>query len=302
MADLAARSRRSPPAWWREWLPWYDQAGRFSAFKLAVFLLLFAPMTMVAVRYFNGVLGARPINEAVLEIGTWTLRILLISLAIRPARAILHWPRLMQVRRLVGVTAFVYVAAHLSLYAADESFDLAKVASEIALRIYLTIGFVALLILAAMTGTSTDAMVRRLGGRRWRRLHQLVYAAALLGVIHFFMQTKANVDEPWVMAGLYGWLIAYRAADWFARRRGGMPEWLPVALGVGAGVATALGESIYYWIKLGVAPTRVLAANLDFAAGLRPAWIVGAICLGFVLAGAAWKRLPRLGRPAPKYS
>ncbi len=283
-------------------MPWYDNAGRFSAFKLAVLILLFVPMTMIAIRYLDGALGARPINEAVHQIGNWTLRLLLISLAIRPARTILHWPRLMQVRRLVGVVAFVYVAAHLTLYAADEAFNLAKVATEIVLRIYLTIGFVALLILAAMTLTSTDGMARRLGGRRWRRLHQLVYAATLLAVIHFFMQTKANVDEPWVMAGLFAWLMAYRVASWYEKRHGGVPDWLPAVLGVGAGVATALGESVYYWIKLGVAPDRVLAANLVFTAGPRPGWIVAAICLGFVLAGFARKRLPLINKRAPEFS
>jgi hypothetical protein len=110
---------------------------------------------------------------------------------------------------------------------ADEAFDLQKVASEIVLRIYLTIGFVALLVLTAMAVTSTDGMARRLGGRRWRLLHQLVYGAALLSVIHFFMQTKVTVDEPWIMAGLFAWLMAWRAAVW--RARSGLPDWLPAA-------------------------------------------------------------------------
>ena len=283
-------------------MPWYDSAGRFSLFKLAVLILLLVPAAMVAARYVDGALGPRPINAAVHQIGNWTLRLLLISLAIRPARAILQWPRLMQLRRLVGVTAFVYAIAHLTLYAADEAFNLQKVATEIVLRIYLTIGFAALLVLAAMAITSTDGMVQRLGGKRWRRLHQLVYAAALLAVIHFFMQTKANVDEPLIMAGLFAWLMTYRAMTWYGKRRGGLPDWLPAALSVGAGVATAVGESLYYWIKLGVAPAKVLAVNLDFTVGPRPAWIVAAICLAFVLAGAARKRLPRIGKSAPEYS
>jgi sulfoxide reductase heme-binding subunit YedZ len=302
MADAPGGSRRSPVPWWREWMPWYDNAGRFSAFKLAVLILLFVPATMIAARCLDGALGPRPINAALHQIGNWTLRLLLISLAVRPARSILHWPRLIQLRRLIGIVAFGYAAVHLVVYAADEAFNLQKVAVEIVLRIYLTIGVAALLILAAMALTSTDGMVRRLGGRRWRRLHQLVYGAALLAVIHFFMQTKVNVDEPWVMAGLFAWLMGYRAATWYDKRRGGMPDWLPVALSAGAGIATAVGESVYYWIKLGVAPGKVLAANLVFTVGPRPAWIVAAICLGLVLAGLARQRLPRVGKPAPEYS
>jgi len=286
---------------WQRSMPWTDAAGRFSGLKLAVLILLCVPAAMVAWRYAGGTLGARPINAAVHEIGNWTLRLILISLAVRPGRAILQWPRVMQLRRMIGVAAFAYAVVHLTLYAADEAFDLQKVAVEIVLRIYLTIGFAGLLILTALAITSTDGMTRRLGGRRWRQLHQLVYAAALLAVIHFFMQTKAAVDEPWVMAGLFGWLMAYRVAAWRAGR-GGVPDWLLVALAIGAGVATAMGEAVYYWMKHGADPVRVLMANLDFGVGARPAWIVAAICLAFVLVGLARRHVPRIARPAANLS
>jgi sulfoxide reductase heme-binding subunit YedZ len=291
MFDATTSALRRPASGWLRAMPWCDGAGRFSAFKLIALILLCVPAAMIAVRYADGALGPRAINAALHEIGNWTLRLMLLSLAVRPARTLLQWPRLMQLRRMVGVTAFVYAAAHLLLYMADEAFDLQKVASEIVLRIYLTIGFVALLVLTAMAVTSTDGMARRLGGRRWRLLHQLVYGAALLSVIHFFMQTKVTVDEPWIMAGLFAWLMAWRAAVW--RARSGLPDWLPAAFAVGAGIATALGESVYYWIKLGVSPGMVLAANLDSAAGSRPAWVVAAICLGFAMAGIVRNRLPQ---------
>ncbi len=277
-------------------MPWHDPAGRFSPFKLVVFLLLFVPAAVIAVRYLDGGLGPRPFNEAVHQFGNWTLKLVLISLAVTPGRSLLQWPRLMQVRRMVGVAAFAYAAVHLALYAADEAFDLGKVAAEIVLRIYLTIGFAALLILAAMAATSTDAMVRRLGGRRWRRLHRLVYVAALLGVVHFFMQVKANVDEPWAMAGLFAWLMGYRALLWLGLNGGRLGAWAPTLLAVLAAGGTALGEALYYWLKLGAPPTRVLAANLSLDAGLRPACIVLSICLA-VAAFAALRRLSTgLGR------
>lgn len=294
--------RHRTPRDWQRSMPWTDAAGRFSALKLAVLVLLCVPAAWVAWRYAGGMLGARPINAAVHEIGNWTLRLILISLAVRPARALLHWPRVMQLRRMIGVAAFAYAVAHLALYAADEAFDLQKVAVEIVLRIYLTIGFAALLILTALAITSTDGMARRLGGRRWRRLHQLVYGAALLSVIHFFMQTKANVDEPWVMAGLFGFLMAYRAAVWLDRGSRGLPDWVPVLLALGAGVGTAIGEAVYYAIKHGAPVGRVLAAHLDFVVGPRPAWVVAGICLAAVMVGLARRYLPRLRRPAATVS
>ncbi|TWT05002.1 sulfite oxidase heme-binding subunit YedZ [Reyranella sp. CPCC 100927] len=274
-------------------MPWFDPAGRFSPFKLAVFILLFVPAAVIAERYVSGALGPRALNEAIHQVGNWTLKLILISLAITPGRRLLRWPRLMQIRRMVGVAAFAYAAVHLCLYIADESLDLRKVALEIVSRIYLAIGFISLLVLTAMAITSTDGMVRRLGGRRWRRLHQLVYAAALLSVVHFFMQTKFNVNEPWVMAGLFVWLMAYRVVVWRGRWEGRLADWWPLLLTVLATAGTAIGESIYYWIKLGVDPTRVLAANLMFSPSIRPAWIVLAIGLAVAAAAAArrdWTR------------
>jgi sulfoxide reductase heme-binding subunit YedZ len=265
---------------------WLDAAGRFSAFKCAVFVLLVLPAAFVAWAYAAGALGAQPIEAATHEMGNWAIRLVLLSLAVTPARSLLGFPRLMQVRRMVGVAAFAYVAAHLGLYIAEEAFDLAKVAAEIVLRSYLTIGFAALLVLAAMAATSTDGMIRRLGGRRWRRLHALVYPATLLALVHFFMQTKADVTEPWIMTGLFLWLMGWRAVRWLGLGNGRLEEWWPVMLAVLAALATAAGEAVYYWILTGVEPTRLLAAHFMLLPGLRPAWYVLAICLAAALAGA----------------
>jgi sulfoxide reductase heme-binding subunit YedZ len=265
--------------------PWYDESGRFAPLKLLVLVALCMPAGLVAWRYQAHLLGADPLNAAIHEIGNWTIKLIFLALAVTPVRRILDWPRVLTLRRMIGVGAFCYAAAHLSLYALDHRFDVVKIATEIALRFYLTIGFTALVILAALAATSTDGMMRRLG-RRWRQLHRLVYLAAFLAVVHFFIQTKADVDEPWVMAGLYGWLMLYRAAAW---RRGSdrrVPLWAIALLAPLAGGLTALGEATYYWVKLGVDPARVLAADLSLAAGLRPAWVVLAITLGLSAAGA----------------
>src|SRR5713101_2841032 len=161
-------------------VPWKDYSGRTSPLKLVVFVALFAPALWTALSFFLGWLQPQPFTAAIQQI--------FIALAITPLRGIVQWPRLILVRRMIGVAAFAYAITHLSLYAADQKFDLAKVASEIALRIYLTIGFTAVIGLGALAATSTDGMIRRLGARRWQRLHRLVYVIALLGVVHYWMQ------------------------------------------------------------------------------------------------------------------
>src|SRR2546430_10515151 len=190
--------------------PWQDYSGRLSPLKLAVFVALFLPALWTAFAFGMGWLQPRPFTEAIHQVGLWMLRFLFIALAITPLRKIVQWPRLILVRRMIGVAAFAYGLAHITLYVADLKFDVAKAASEIALRIYLTIGFAALLGLAALAATSTDAMVRRLGGRAWSRLHQSIYAIAVLAAIHYFLQRKLEIYEPTVTAGLLFWLLSYR--------------------------------------------------------------------------------------------
>ncbi len=253
--------------------PWLDYSGRLSPLKLLVFVALFLPGGWIALALASGQLGADPIKETLHQLGLWAIRLLLITLAVTPARSILQWPRVMLVRRMLGVAAFAYAAAHLSLYIVDEAFDLAKVASEIALRFYLTIGFVALLGLAALAATSTDGMVRRLGGRRWQRLHRLVYPIVVLGLIHYFIQSKLIVYEPMVMDGLFLWLMGYRLVA--ARRRDRrVPLAALAVLSLASAALTALGEAVYYWLKTGVDPSRVLAVNLSLATGIRPGVVV----------------------------
>jgi sulfoxide reductase heme-binding subunit YedZ len=272
--------------------PWNDYSQSLSPLKLAVFVALFAPALWVMTAFPMGWLGARPTNEAIHQIGLWTIRLVFIALAITPLRQILQWPRLILVRRMVGVAAFTYAIFHLSLYTADQMFDLVKVASEIVRRIYLTIGFGALLGLAALAATSTDGMIRRLGARSWQRLHRLVYLIALLAVIHFCMQSKLELWEPTVMAGVYAWLMGYRLLAWGLPRRlvvrGRLPlRWIG-ALGVAAAVLTALGEATYFAFAYHADPARVIAANWSLMLGLRPAAVV--LGLGLAVWGAGLLR------------
>ncbi|RAI46077.1 sulfite oxidase heme-binding subunit YedZ [Rhodoplanes roseus] len=271
-----------------------ERSGRWSVPKIVAFVLVLSPAAWVAWLAATGGLGARPFNEAIHQTGSWAVRFLLLSLAVTPARRILGAPKLILTRRTVGVAAFAYAALHLTLYVFDQKLDLAKVASEIALRVYLTIGFVALLGLAALAATSTDGMIRRLGGPRWQALHRLAYPIAALAVLHFLMQTKLDVSESMMVAGFLAWLLLYR----LAYRLGGDLGPLRLAgLAIVAAGATALGEAAWYGFTTGVDATLVLAANLDVSFGLRPAaWV---LVVGLALAAVAAVRaiIPAGKRP-----
>ena len=281
MAAATTRPRRKRA-------PWRDRQGRFSWFKTVALAGCGTPASVVAVWLATNDLGSRPVKAALLWMGLWTVRFVLITLAITPAARALDWPRLLLLRRMAGVTACVYGLAHLSLYAIDENLRLGMVASEILHRFYLTIGFVALLGLVALAVTSTDTAVRRMG-RGWTRLHRLAYPIGVLALLHYFIQSKANVGEAVVLAGLFVWLMAWRAlpAGWRGRLL------VYPALAVVAAVAAAGIEFAWYAIATGINPWRVLAANETLRFGLRPAHWVGIATIGIVVAVLGRRRLRR---------
>lgn len=270
-------------------MPWRDRSGAFSPLKALTFAGLFLPALWLAADAWQAGLGPKPWQAATHEAGTWAIRLLLLSLAVTPARQVLRQARIAELRRMIGVSCFVYAGLHLVLYAGDLAFDWVRVGSEILQRIYLTIGFVALLGLAALAATSTDRAVRALGGQGWRRLHRLAYPIAALALVHFTLQSKADVTEPMLMAGLFAWLMGYRAAapEGSAPGVGTM-----LVLALAAAAATAGMEAAWYGLATGIDPWRVLAANLDVAFGLRPALWVGLTGLG----AAGLRALPRRGR------
>ena len=281
--------------------PWRDYSGRISPLKTAVFVALFLPGLWVAYRFATHRLGARPLDEAVLEIGQWTLRILFLALAVTPLSRMFTWPRLNLVRRMLGVAAFAYVFAHLTFYTVSEAFDLGTVASEILKRVYLSIGFIALLGLGALAATSTDNMVRRLGPRRWQALHRFVYLIGVFGLVHFFLQSKLDEWEPTVMIGLFAWLMGWRALAWSFGRRP-VPLWSVVLLSLAAGPFIALLEAVYFHFAYHVPVARVVVADLSLETGVRPAWVVFGIVAAVTAAAIARSalRVLRPGRPVAR--
>ena len=278
-------------------VPWRDRRGGFLPLKAAVLVSLFVPGALYATWLAAGELGGRPIIEAVHGAGLWAVRFLLISLAITPFARALEWPELLLVRRNVGVAAACYAVAHLSLYIVDQNFKLLTVVSEIALRFYLTIGFVALLVLLALAVTSTDGWVKKLGPN-WRRLHRLAYPVGAVALLHFYIQMKLNVSEPVFVSGLFVWLMAWRTLPEPWRRKQGVAftASLYSGLAVLSGFATAGLEFAWYGLTTKINPWRVIAANETISRGLRPAhWVfvvTASLAVVFII-----RRLTRMPRP-----
>jgi sulfoxide reductase heme-binding subunit YedZ len=179
--------------------------------KPLVFLLGLIPAIWLVGRGLTGDLGANPIETITRYLGDWALRFLLIALAVTPVRILSGWSVIGRLRRMLGLYAFFYVTLHLMSYIGlDQFFFWPGIFQDVIKRIYITLGMGAVLMLVPLAATSTDAMVKRLGGRRWRRLHILVYPAGVLGVIHFFMMIKADFTEPTIYAVVLALLFAVR--------------------------------------------------------------------------------------------
>jgi len=263
------------------WQLWRDKRGRLSYLRIATLALLLFPLAKALFDAQAIYDGARPINDLIHRAGFWALIFLGVTLAVTPFRSIARYGNLVDVRRMLGVGTFCYIAAHLLLYIDDKMFDLGKVAYEITHRWYLIVGGTAWLGLAVLAITSTDGMMRRLGGLRWRRLHSVVYAIALLALIHYFQQTKADVTVPVFAAGLFGWLICYRLLAWWQGKSQLSTLSLFVLTIVVSGL-TFFGEAIGIGIAFHVSPMVVLGAAFDLQAGIRPGWEVLAAGLAVV--------------------
>lgn len=291
---VAAPARRVPPAerWFSE--PWKDRSGRVSPFKSVVLAGCLLPALFMAAAWSAGTFTGRPLNQAMLMTGVWAVWFLLLSLAVTPARAIFGLPRLIQVRRMLGLAAAAYTLAHLVFYVLMEGINLPFVVSEIIHRFYLTIGFIAVLGFVALALTSTDASIRSLG-RRWKLLHRLVYPVAVLSLWHFFLTQKIDVTLAVLPTGLFLWLMLWRGLPAAVERQ--LASLLLLA--VVAGAATILAEYAWYALETFVPPDRVLAANWHFGPrGPRPSFWVTLDGLAVFVVALLWRRLPahdRLG-------
>lgn len=179
--------------------------------KPAVFAVSLLPLAWLVWQALFGYLGVNPIETLNRTLGDWALRFVLIALAVTPLRKITGWAPLARLRRMLGLFAFFYVCLHLSSYLGlDLFFDWQALGKDILKRRYITLGMIAFVLLLPLAATSTDGMIRRLGGRRWRRLHMLVFPIAMLGVTHYWLMVKADIRQPALYAVLLSVLLGYR--------------------------------------------------------------------------------------------
>jgi methionine sulfoxide reductase heme-binding subunit len=185
------------------------------AFRLAkplVFIAALGPLAYLLLGAWRGSLGANPIEAITRSTGLWTLRFMLITLAVTPARWLTGWNDIVRVRRMIGLFAFFYGSLHLLTYVwLDQFFDWAAIAKDVVKRPFITAGFSAYVLLVPLAITSTAGMIRRLGGRRWRRLHRLAYVTAAFGVVHYWWLVKLDTRPPRNYAILLAALLLVRA-------------------------------------------------------------------------------------------
>lgn len=188
--------------------------------KVPVFVLCLAPLFLLVWRGFSGGLGANPIEFITHATGDWTLRFLLITLAVTPFRKLLGWPELVRFRRMFGLFAFFYGCLHLLTYVwLDKFFAWSEMVKDVAKRPFITAGFTAFVLLVPLAITSTTGWIRRLGGKRWQMLHRLIYVSAVAGVVHYYWLVKSDIRWPLFYGGLVALLLSYRGVSAVIRNR-----------------------------------------------------------------------------------
>lgn len=193
--------------------------------KLLLLINAAVPVTLLGWDAWHHKLGANPVNFAILTTGILALIFLLLTLAVTPLRKItgLNW--IIFSRRTLGLYAFFYASLHfLIFFSLDRGFSVSGTLSEMVKRKYLLVGITGLLVMLPLALTSTNAMIKRLGGKRWRALHRLSYVAAIAGVIHYYMQAKKDVRQPLAFAAVLAILLGYRLLEYWRR-----PKSMPTA-------------------------------------------------------------------------
>lgn len=186
--------------------------------KPALFVISLVPLAVLIQKGLNNDLGANPVETINRFTGDWVLRFLLVTLAVTPLRRLFGWNALLRYRRMLGLFAFFYVCLHFLSYAwLDQYFVLADIIKDVAKRPYITVGFACFLMLIPLAATSTNAMIRRLGARRWQALHRLVYFIGVGGIVHFLWLVKSDLREPLIYGAILAALLGFRL--WHRVRR-----------------------------------------------------------------------------------
>lgn len=181
--------------------------------KAAAFALCLYPLARLVVLGASGGLGANPIEFITRSTGRWALSFLLITLAVTPLRRVSGWQWLARLRRMLGLYAFFYALLHFTTYFwLDQFFDFMAIAKDVLKRPFITVGFTCFVLLIPLAATSTNGMMKRLGGKRWQQLHRLVYFIAGGGVVHYWWLVKKDITLPLIYGGVLALLLGVRLA------------------------------------------------------------------------------------------
>lgn len=197
------------------------------ALKVPVFLACLGPLAVLVWKQTHDLLGANPVEVITRSSGKWTLVFLLITLSVTPVRKLAGLSWLIKFRRMLGLFAFFYGCLHLTTYIwLDKFFDVQAMLHDIAKRRFITAGMTAWFLMLPLAITSTRGWIRRLGGKRWQKLHRLIYFSAAAGVVHFIWLVKADLRRPLTFGSILAVLLAYRVISWLlsrARTRAAVP-------------------------------------------------------------------------------
>ena len=199
----------------RQWAKWIRRS------KPLVFVLCLIPISLLVFDILTGNISADPIEDITKVTGEWGLRILLITLAITPLRNMTGIGQLVLIRRMLGVFSFFYILLHFGTWLViDNFFDWNRMIEDIIERYYILFGFTAFVLLIPLAATSLNRMVRLLGGKRWIALHRLIYLIGILGIVHYYLQVKADITQPVIHGAILAFLLGHRI--WIYKRK--MPK------------------------------------------------------------------------------
>ena len=262
--------------------PWRDRRGRLSWLKAATLALVSVPGLWLAWKYVAGEVGPRPLVFLIYHSGVWATWILLLSLAVTPARYLLGWSQLITVRRMVGVAGLTYTVIHTIIYLALDRFDWAFIANEIATRLTIIVAIASTVGLVALGATSFDAAIRKMGTRAWNQLHYVAYPAIGLAVLHWDLSPGSVGGVPFLASGMFIWLMGWRVLHRFDKGRD------PLALSglaVASSAATFVFEIAWLAWWQAIPPAETISFAFDLALGPDPAWCM--LIIGFAVAIAA---------------
>jgi methionine sulfoxide reductase heme-binding subunit len=264
--------------------PWQDRNRRFSWLKAGTFALVLMPAIRFTYQFASGEYGPLPIalGGMIYWSGVWATVLLLMTLAVTPMLTILRWPALVDVRRMIGVTALAYTLAHTVIYFAQRSWNFGLIVNEMTTRLSMIVATLSTIGLIALGATSLDAAIRCMGAKGWQRLHNTNYVVSGLAILHVVL-ARGTYPEQYMLSGMFFWLMVWRL---LARHGLGTDAKALAILTAASCAFTAFLEAGWLWGRRGYELSWTLANNFSPAAldiGVPPAWQVLALGLPFVL-------------------